>query len=74
MINQILKFLSFIIGLIALFFFGKKIGEKTENQKQQELENENMQQNININKEVSNMSVDDKFNFLLSKQNNKNNK
>lgn len=71
MISSIIKVVSIIFSICGLGFIMKLLRSKEEQQKQLKLENENMQQNLKINKEVSNMSFDDKSDFLLSKQRNK---
>lgn len=62
---------AFIGSVIAIFLGGKAKGESNEKQKQQKIENENLKENLKINKQVGNMSFDDKSDFLLSKQRNK---
>lgn len=70
--NLLIKIFSVIASILGIFIFGKLKGKNDEKQKQLKVENENLQENIRINKEVSNMSFDDKSDFLLSKQRNKN--
>ncbi len=70
--NLLAKIFSVIASILGIFIFGKLKGKNDEKQKQLKVENENLQENIRINKEVSNMSFDDKSDFLLSKQRNKN--
>lgn len=69
--NLLIKIFSVIASILGIFIFGKLKGKNDEKQKQLKVENENLQENIRINKEVSNMSFDDKSDFLLSKQRNK---
>lgn len=68
MCKTILSTFAFIGSALALFGFAKSKGSNEEKQKQLKAENESTQQNLSINKEVSNMSFDDKSDFLLSKQ------
>lgn len=70
--NLLAKIFSVIASILGIFIFGKLKGKNDEKQKQLKVENENLQENIRINKKVSNMSFDDKSDFLLSKQRNKN--
>lgn len=67
----LVSIIAFIGSVAAIFFGGKAKGASNEKQKQQKIENENTKQNLKINKEVGNMSFDDKSDFLLSKQRNK---
>lgn len=69
----ILSVFAFIGSVIAIFLGGKAKGASNEQQKQLKQENENTNQNLKINKETADMSFDDKSDFLLSKQRNKNN-
>lgn len=69
--NLLIKIFSVIASILGIFIFGKLKGKNDEKQKQLKVENENLQENIRINKEVSNMSFDDKSDFLLFKQRNK---
>jgi len=71
--KTILSVFAFIGSALALFGFAKSKGKSEEKQKQLKVENENIEQNLNINKKVNAMSFDDKSDFLLSKQRNKNN-
>jgi len=73
MLKIILSVFAFIGSVVAIFLGGKAKGESNEQQKQLKQENEDTNENIKINKKVNNMSFDDKSNFLLSKQRNKNN-
>lgn len=70
----ILSVFAFIGSVLAIFLGGKSKGASNEKEKQQKIENENLKENIKINKEVGNMSFDDKSDFLLSKQRNKGSK
>ena len=65
--KQIFSILATILGI---FFFGYRKGKQEEKNNNIIKENENIKENININQKVSNMSFDDKFDFLLSKQTN----
>lgn len=69
----ILSIFAFIGSILAIFLGGKAKGESNEQQKQLKQENEDTNENIKINKKVNNMSFDDKSDFLLSRQRNKNN-
>lgn len=70
--NLLTKIFSIIVSLIGLFFFAKSKGKNEQKTQQLKEENENTNQNLKINKDTTNMSFDDKSNFLLSKQRNKN--
>ena len=71
--NLIVKIFSIIGSIIGIFFFAKSKGKNEQKNEQLKQENENTNQNFKIVKDVSNMSFDDKSNFLLSKQRNKGN-
>jgi hypothetical protein len=73
MLKIILSIFAFIGSILAIFLGGKAKGESNEQKKQLKQENEDANENIKINKKVNNMSFDDKSDFLLSRQRNKNN-
>lgn len=70
--SLIIKIASIIISIAVTFFFGKSKGKVEEQKRQLKNENENLQENIRINKETSSMDFDDRCDFLLSKQENNN--
>ncbi len=69
--SLIIKIISIIFSLTGLTFLAKIFGENKEELKQQKIELENSNENAKINKQVGDMSFDDKSNFLLSKQKNR---
>ena len=71
--NLIIKIFSTIGSIIGIFFFAKSKGKNEQKNEQLKQENDNTNQNFKIVKDVSNMSFDDKSDFLLSKQRNKGN-
>jgi hypothetical protein len=72
--SLIFKIFSVVTGIGAMFFFGSNSGRRKEQNKQLKQENDELQKDIEITREVNNLSFSDKSSFLLSKQKNKNNK
>lgn len=73
LISIIYTITSLIAAIVSFFYLGKTKGKEQEKHEKLEQDFKQFSKDINIKKEVDNMSFSDKSNFLLAKQqNNKN--